>query len=256
MYARMGAYDDERPSSKPASPPPSKADCYVLQRYLPRPMLLDGLKASSDEMQADVKALAERYRVELPEGAFEEEDAARRWGRDAAESKWRGVRSAVTVTAALNEPRDPFAVLHRATEGLQEQIFSMVEERGWSEDFETHSDQLGHELSHASVKAQLAQPLAAYTAESFHRAVVAAQVKRPRGTVRTLLRPHGRWRERSRAERDEELRQLGPWGRPMFSFDQRQIFASQIFIHRGKFLRDFSKICDATPPPPLPRAIS
>ena len=32
-----------------------------------------------------------------------------------------------------------------------------------------------------------------------------------------------------------------PWGRPVFSFDQRQIFASQIFIHRGKFLRDFSK---------------
>ena len=27
----------------------------------------------------------------------------------------------------------------------------------------------------------------------------------------------------------------------MFSFDQRQIFASQIFIHRGKFLRDFGK---------------
>ena len=153
------------------------------------------------EMQADVKALAERYHVELPAGAFEEEDAARRWGRDAAESKWRGVRSAVNVTAALNEPRDPFAVLHRATEGLQEQIFSMVEERGWSEDFETHSDQLGHELSHASVKAQLAQPVAPFTAESFHRAVVAAQVKRPRGTVRTLLRPHGRWRERARAER-------------------------------------------------------
>ena len=38
----------------------------------------------------------------------------------------------------------------------------------------------------------------------------------------------------------------------MFSFDQRQIFASQIFIHRGKFLRDFGK-SGKPPSPPAAR---
>ena len=48
--------------------------------------------------------------------------------------------------------------------------------------------------------------------------------------------------------RVRSARELTNWGRPVFSFDQRQIFASQIFIHRGKFLRDLFKIWEAALP--------
>jgi hypothetical protein len=57
----MGTYNDERPSSKPASPPPPKADCYVLQRYLPRPMLLDGLKVMIPHHETFIATIQSPY---------------------------------------------------------------------------------------------------------------------------------------------------------------------------------------------------
>ena len=81
-----------------------------------------------------------------------------------------------------------------------------------------------------------------------HASVASGEISRFSRVARKIFKGFQRF-SRVSAKKKFKAFQTLPWGKWGFFSGQRQIFASQIFIHRGKFSRDFRKHGRAVPAP-------